>query len=179
MSRGKFFFIALICSFAWFVVPGYLFPTLSTISWICWIYPKSVAAQQIGSGMGGLGIGAFSLDWTVIASYLYSPLISPFFAIVNVAAGYVLVMYMLLPIAYWGINLYNAKNFAIFSSHLFDASGQIYNVSALVNNKFEIDMPAYERQGRINLSVFFSLTYGIGFASVISTLTHVALFNGR
>ncbi|KAM0976970.1 hypothetical protein FF1_019868 [Malus domestica] len=179
MSRGKFFFIALVCSFAWFVVPGYLFPTLSTISWVCWIYPKSVTAQQIGSGMGGLGIGAFSLDWTVIASYLYSPLISPFFAIVNVAAGYVLVMYMLLPIAYWGVNLYNAKNFAIFSSHLFDAGGQIYNVSALVNNKFEIDMPAYERQGRINLSVFFSLTYGIGFASVVSTLTHVALFNGR
>ncbi|EXC01177.1 Oligopeptide transporter 2 [Morus notabilis] len=179
MSRGKFFLIALVCSFSWYVVPGYLFPTLSTISWVCWLYPKSVTAQQIGSGMRGLGIGSLSLDWSVIASYLGSPLISPFFAIVNVAFGYIITMFIMLPIAYWGVNLYNAKNFPIFSSHLFDAHGQIYNVSAIVNNQFEIDQEAYQRQGRINLSVFFSLSYGIGFAAIVSTLTHVALFNGR
>ncbi|XP_022980943.1 oligopeptide transporter 2-like [Cucurbita maxima] len=179
MSRGKFFLIALICSFSWYVVPGYLFPTLSTISWVCWIYPRSVTAQQLGSGMRGLGLGAFSLDWSVIASFLYSPLVSPFFAIVNVAVGYLVIMYILLPIAYWKTNLYNAKNFPIFSSHLYNAQGQIYNVSAIVNDKFEIDMEAYEKQGRINLSVFFSLSYGIGFAAIVSTLSHVALFNGK
>lgn len=129
--------------------------------------------------MRGLGIGSLSLDWSVIASYLGSPLISPFFAIVNVAFGYIITMFILLPTAYWGVNLYNAKNFPIFSSHLFDAHGQIYNVSAIVNNQFEIDQEAYRRQGRINLSVFFSLSYGIGFAAIVSTLTHVALFNGR
>lgn len=88
-------------------------------------------------------------------------------------------MYVLLPTAYWGFNLYNAKNFAIFSKNLFDDHGQIYNVTAIVNDKFEIDMPAYDKLGHVNLSVFFSLTYGIGFAAVISTITHVALFNGR
>lgn len=179
MSRGKFFLITLICSFSWYVFPGYLFPTLSTISWVCWIYPRSVTAQQLGSGMRGLGLGSFSLDWSVIASYLYSPLISPFFATVNVAVGYIVIMYIMLPIAYWKTNVYNAQNFPIFSSHLYDAKGQIYNVSAIVNDKFEIDMGAYEKQGRINLSVFFSLSYGIGFAAIISTLSHVALFNGK
>lgn len=129
--------------------------------------------------MQGLGLGALALDWSVIASYLGSPLISPFFAIANVAVGYFLFMYAILPFVYWGVNLYNAKNFPIFSSHLFNAQGQIYNVSAIVNNQFEIDLDAYKRQGRINLSVFFSFTYGIGFAGIISTLTHVALFNGR
>ncbi|KAH7524799.1 hypothetical protein FEM48_Zijuj06G0157400 [Ziziphus jujuba var. spinosa] len=178
MSRGKFFLIALICSFSWYVVPGYLFPTLSTISWVCWIFPNSITAQQLGSGMQGLGLGALALDWSVIASFLGSPLISPFFAIANVAVGYFLFMYAILPFVYWGVNLYNAKNFPIFSSHLFNAQGQIYNVSAIVNNQFEIDLDAYKRQGRINLSVFFSFTYGIGFAGIISTLTHVALFNG-
>ncbi|KAH7510624.1 hypothetical protein FEM48_ZijujUnG0106600 [Ziziphus jujuba var. spinosa] len=178
MSRGKFFLIALICSFSWYVVPGYLFPTLSTISWVCWIFPNSITAQQLGSGMQGLGLGALALDWSVIASYLGSPLISPFFAIANVAVGYFLFMYAILPFVYWGVNLYNAKNFPIFSSHLFNAQGQIYNVSAIVNNQFEIDLDAY-RQGRINLSVFFSFTMELVFAGIISTLTHVALFNGR
>ncbi|KAL4604385.1 hypothetical protein ACB092_10G189500 [Castanea dentata] len=179
MSRGKFFLIALICSFSWYLIPGYLFPLLSTISWVCWAFPKSLTAHQIGSGMNGLGLGSFSLDWSVIASYLGSPLISPFFAIVNVAVGYVLVLYVLIPIAYWGVNLYDAKNFPIFSSHLYNAHGKTYNVSAIVNDKFELDLPTYEKQGRINLSIFFALSYGIGFAGIISTLTHVALFNGR
>ncbi|CAN6678868.1 unnamed protein product [Malus baccata var. baccata] len=179
ISRGKFFLIALVCSFSWYLVPGYLFTTLSIISWICWIYPKSIRAQQIGSGFRGLGVGAFTLDWSVISSYLGSPLISPFFAIVNITVGYIIIMYVIIPISYWKLNLYNARNFAIFSSHLFDSDGQIYNVKGIVNDRFQIDMPAYEKQGFINLSVFFALTYGLGFAAVVSTLTHVALFNGR
>ncbi|MBA0720780.1 hypothetical protein Golax_008384 [Gossypium laxum] len=178
-SRGKFFLIALICSFSWYVFPGYLFPTLSAISWVCWAFPKSVTAQQIGSGMQGIGIGSFAVDWSVIASFLGSPLVTPFFAIVNIFVGFALFLYVVLPTAYWGLNLYQARNFPIFSSHLFNHKGEPYNVSGIVNQNFEIDMPAYEQQGLVNLSVFFSLTYGIGFAAIISTLSHVAVFNGK
>lgn len=179
MTRAKFFLIALICSFSWYVVPGYLFPTLSSISWLCWVFSKSVTAQQLGSGMRGLGLGALTLDWTVVASFLFSPLISPFFAIVNVFLGYVLIIYIAIPVAYWGLDLYNAHRFPIFSSHLFTAEGQQYNISAIVNENFEIDLVKYQEQGRINLSMLFALTYGFGFATIASTLTHVALFYGR
>ncbi|XP_022763614.1 oligopeptide transporter 4 isoform X1 [Durio zibethinus] len=179
MTRAKFFLIVLICSFSWYAFPGYLFTTLTSISWVCWIFSKSVTAQQIGSGLRGLGLGAFTLDWTAVASFLFSPLISPFFAIVNVFAGYVLIVYIAIPVAYWGLDLYNASRFPIFSSHLFTAKGQKYNITAIVNDKFEIDLAKYEEQGRINLSMFFALTYGFGFATIASTLTHVALFYGR
>lgn len=179
MTRAKFFVIVLICSFSWYVIPGYLFPTLSTISWICWIFSKSVTAQQIGSGMRGLGLGAVTLDWTVVASFLFSPLISPFFSIMNILAGYALIMYVALPVAYWGFNLYGARNFPIFSSHLFTAQGQKYDIPAIVNDKFELDVNRYEQQGRIHLSMFFALTYGFGFATIASTLTHVTCFYGR
>ncbi|XP_057496624.1 oligopeptide transporter 4-like [Actinidia eriantha] len=178
MSRARFFLIALFCSFSWYLVPGYLFTTLSNISWACWAFSKSVTAQQIGSGMAGLGLGALTLDWTVVA-YLSSPLIGPFFSIVNVFLGYTLITYIVIPIAYWGLDVYGAKKFPIFSSQLFTDQGQRYNISAIVNKKFEIDMVQYEKQGRINLSMFFALTYGFGFAAIASTLTHVALFYGR
>ena len=56
ISRSKFFLVALICSFAWYAVPGYLFPTLTSISWVCWVFSKSVTAQQLGSGLKGLGV---------------------------------------------------------------------------------------------------------------------------
>lgn len=179
ISRGKFFFIALVCSFSWYVIPGYLFTTLTSISWVCWAFSKSVTAQQLGSGMKGLGLGALTLDWSAVASFLFSPLISPFFAIVNVFVGYALIVYVVLPISYWGLDAHNAKRFPIFSSHLFTAQGQRYNISAIVNDKFELNVAKYEEQGRINLSVFFSLTYGFGFATIASTLTHVVCFYGR
>uniref|UniRef100_A0A0D6R224 OPT family small oligopeptide transporter n=1 Tax=Araucaria cunninghamii TaxID=56994 RepID=A0A0D6R224_ARACU len=178
ISRGKFFFIVMGCSFCYYVFPGYLFSTLSSISWVCWIWPRSVTAQQIGSGMRGLGLGAFSLDWSAIAAFLFSPLISPFFAIVNVLVGYLVVVYLAIPLAYWGTNAYNAKNFPIFSSHLFDAQGQNYNITGIVNNRFQLDHDAYERNGQIHMSVFFALSYGFGFATIAATLTHVWLFYG-
>ncbi|KZV25328.1 oligopeptide transporter 4-like [Dorcoceras hygrometricum] len=179
MSRPKFFVIALGCSFCWYIFPGYLFRTLSSISWICWVFPKSVTAHQIGSGLHGLGVGAFTLDWATVASFLFSPLISPFFAIANVLVGYVVIMYIVIPISYWGLNVYHAKNFPIFSADLFTADGQDYDISKIVNSKFELDTDQYQKQGRINLSTFFALTYGFGFATIAATVSHVALFYGR
>ncbi|KAL7595820.1 oligopeptide transporter 4 [Lactuca sativa] len=179
MSRPKFFVIVLACSFCYYLFPGYLFQTLQSISWVCWAFPKSVTAHQLGSGFSGLGIGAFSLDWATTASFLFSPLISPFFAIVNVFLGYFMIMYMVMPISYWGLNVYNAKNFPIYSNDLFTGDGQLYDITKIVDNKFEIDYGEYAKQGRVNLSTFFALTYGFGFATIASTITHVGLFYGK
>lgn len=118
ISRSKFFVVVLACSFAWYAVPGYLFPTLTSISWLCWVFSKSVTAQQLGSGMKGLGLFAFTLDWSTVSSFLFSPLISPFFATANIFVGYVVFVYVIMPMAYWGFDLYSAKTFPIFSSHL-------------------------------------------------------------
>ncbi|KAH9621725.1 hypothetical protein KSS87_000587, partial [Heliosperma pusillum] len=169
----------LMRNFLWYALPGYLFTTLSNISWVCWIFSKSVTAQQLGSGMQGLGLGAITLDWSVVSSYLYSPLMTPFFAIANICAGYVLILYIFVPIAYWGLNLYSAQTFPILSANLFTAKGQIYNISAIVNEHFELDQMQYAKQGQIHMSLVFALTYGFGFAAIAATITHVALFYGR
>ncbi|GMH23679.1 hypothetical protein Nepgr_025522 [Nepenthes gracilis] len=179
MTRTKFFVIALICSFSWYVVPGYLFQTLTSISWVCWLFSRSVIAQQLGSGMRGLGLGALTLDWSTVSSFLSSPLMTPFFAIVNIFTGYFLIIYIIIPIAYWGVDLYSARKFPIFSTHLFTSKGQAYNISSIVNSKFELDLASYEQQGRIHMSMFFALTYGFGFATIAATLTHVGFFHGR
>lgn len=114
-----------------------------------------------------------------MASYIFSPLICPFFAIANVFVGYALIVYVVVPISYWGLNLYNAKTFPIYSADLFSAQGQKYNISLIVNDKFELDRAQYDQQGKIHLSIFFALAYGFGFATIASTLSHVALFYGR
>ncbi|GAU51150.1 hypothetical protein TSUD_84680 [Trifolium subterraneum] len=63
------------------------------LSWICRVFSKSVTAQQIGSGINGLGLNALTLDWSAVAKFLSSPLISPFFAIANAFVGYALIVY--------------------------------------------------------------------------------------
>ncbi|KAJ4711821.1 putative Oligopeptide transporter [Melia azedarach] len=177
VTRTQFFVIAFICSFAYYVFPGYLFEMLTSLSWICWIFPKSVLAQQLGSGLYGLGIGALGIDWSTISSYLGSPLASPWFATANVAAGFVFLMYVLIPICYW-LNVYHAKTFPIFSDELFTSTGQEYNISAIIDSKFHLDIAAYEREGRLYLSTFFAVSYGVGFAALTATIVHVALFHG-
>lgn len=151
---------------------------LSSLSWVCWIFPASVLAHQLGSGLHGLGIGAIGLDWSSISSYLGSPLASPWFATANVAAGFALVMYVITPVAYW-LNVYKAKTFPIFSDGLFTSAGQSYNISAIIDPNFQLDIDAYEREGPLHISTFFAVTYGVNFACLTATIVHVLLFNGR
>lgn len=178
LTRTQFFLIAFVCSFAYYVFPGYLFQMLTSLSWICWIFPTSILAQQLGSGLSGLGIGAIGLDWSSISSYLGSPLASPWFATANVAAGFFLIMYVVTPLSYW-FDFYQAKNFPIFSDGLFTSSGSKYNITSIIDGDFHLDHDAYEREGTLYLSTFFTMTYGVGFAALTATIMHVLLFHGR
>lgn len=178
-TRLQFFTIVFISSFAYYIVPGYFFPSLSALSFICWIWKDSITAQQIGSGLNGLGIGSFGLDWSTIAGFLGSPLASPFFATANVMGGFFVFLYIVVPIAYWS-NSYNAKQFPILSSHTFDSTGQSYNVTRILDQtSFDIDLRSYNNYSKLYLSVMFAYVYGLSFATLMATLTHVALFDGK
>lgn len=177
-SRIQFFVLVLITCFAYYVFPGYLFTILTSFSWLCWFAPKSVFVHQLGSGIDGLGIGAFGFDWSTISAYLGTPLASPWFATANIAVGFFFVMYVMMPIAYWR-NVYHAKNFPLFSSLLFMGNGSVYDINSIVDNNFRLDRDAYATNGPIHLSTFFAMAYGLGFATLSATLMHVLLFNGR
>ncbi|XP_031264016.1 oligopeptide transporter 5-like [Pistacia vera] len=178
LSRLQFFFLVFSSSFAYYVFPGYIFPSLSALSFVCWIWKDSITANQLGAGLNGLGIGSFGLDWSTVAGFLGSPLATPLFAIINVLVGFALVLYVIVPISYW-MNAYEAKRFPIFSSNTFDHLGQTYNISRILNPKtFDIDLSSYNSYSKLYLSPFFALMYGISFATLTATISHVALFDG-
>ncbi|GLJ21304.1 hypothetical protein SUGI_0391450 [Cryptomeria japonica] len=178
LTRLQFFMLALTCSFAYYIIPSYFFGTLSTVSIACFIWKNSVVAHQIGSGLKGLGIGSFGLDWTVIGSqYLGSPLASPWFAIANTMVGFFIIVYVITPITYWG-NVYNAKKFPIYSSGTYDITGNTYNITRVLRDS-EFDNYGYEHYSKLHLSTFFAITYGVGFAALAATLSHVLLFHGK
>ena len=177
-SRLQYFFMIFVASFAYYIVPSYFFPSIAALSFVCWIWKDSITAQQIGGGIQGLGLGSFALDWSAVASFLGSPLATPAFAIVNIFVGFLLTIYVLTPIFYWN-NVYDAKKFPIFSSHTFDRDGQTYNISRILNEKeFDIDLDSYNSYSKLYLSTVFAFTYGLSFATLSASLTHVAIFHG-
>ncbi|XP_056159973.1 oligopeptide transporter 1-like [Syzygium oleosum] len=178
-TRLQFFLIAFIASFAYYLIPSYFVPSISAISVVCLIWTESITAQQIGSGLHGLGLGSFGLDWSTIAGFLGSPLAYPGFAIINTLIGFLLMVYVALPILYWS-NTYEAKRFPIVSSHTFDSTGQTYNITRILNPKtFDINMEAYNGYSKLYLSIMFAFTYGLSFATLTATISHVALFHGK
>ncbi|KAK9152399.1 hypothetical protein Syun_010708 [Stephania yunnanensis] len=179
LTRMQFFLVFMVASFAYYTLPGYLLPILTFCSWICWIWPHSITAQQIGSGYHGLGVGTFSFDWAGISAYHGSPLVSPWFSILNVGAGFIMFIYIIVPLCYWKFNTFDARKFPIFSNKLFTTTGHTYDTTKILTPNYELNIPAYESYGKLYLSPLFALSIGSGFARFTATLTHVALFNGR
>jgi len=151
---------------------------ISTLSVLCYIWKNSVTMQQIGSGTQGLGIGAFGFDWATISAFLGTPLATPWPAIANVMVGFFVIVYVITPITYW-TNVYNAKRFPMFSPKTFAKDGQAYNTSLVLTDHFTFDEDAYNQYGKMHLSTFFAITYGVGFAGLAATISHVILFHGK
>lgn len=80
-------------------------------------------------------------------------------------------------LAYAGPEFY--RYLPISENANFDHFGQAYNTSRILNPDFTFNETAYHEYSPLMLGSAFSLTYGMSFASLIATVTHVALFYGK
>ncbi|KAG0314572.1 hypothetical protein BGZ99_008052 [Dissophora globulifera] len=176
MSRMRYFLLVAGGMFIYYWLPGYIFPTIGALSWICWIAPDNIVLAQL-TGSSGLGIGTIALDWAAISSYV-SPLVTPWFAQVNVLVGFAMVTYIVVPIAYYN-NLWNSKNFPIISPYLYLENGTYYDKSNILNADGVFDETLYQAYGPVRMDSFFALSYGVGFAALSATVVHVILYNGK
>ncbi|ESR54117.1 hypothetical protein CICLE_v10023765mg, partial [Citrus x clementina] len=175
ITKLQIFVMATVASFAYASLPGYLFPSLGALSVICWFWKNSVIAQQIGSGRHGLGVGSFSLDLSAISGALVFPLST----VVSLSIGTLLLLYVINPIAYW-TNSNNARLFPFSSTQLFNQSGQVYNVSKVINdNDLTFNQKAYEEYSKLYMSVLFLFSVGFDFACLSASLSLFLLFHGR
>ncbi|KAF8929373.1 hypothetical protein BGZ58_009002 [Dissophora ornata] len=175
MNRMRYFGYVTAGSFIWYWFPNYIFPTLTAFSILCWMNPKNVVLSQL-TGSNGLGIGTLSFDWATSTSAL-APLVTPWWAQVNILVGFVLVAWIIAPATYYS-NLWDSKQFPILTAELFKEDGTKYNTSMVMTNNV-LDPAKYEAYGPLRMDSFFALTYGIGFAGLTATLTHVMLYHGK
>ncbi|KAG4436722.1 hypothetical protein IFR05_007805 [Cadophora sp. M221] len=177
ISRWKFFFIVWASSFAFYFLPGLLMPALSYFSVVTWFFPKNVVVANLFGVASGLGLFPVTFDWAQIA-YIGSPLLTPFWAAMNVVGGLVIVMWIVAPIAYYK-NLFFSSYMPILSSAVFDNTGKIYDVSKILTDDFLFDSEAYHKYSRVYLPITYVLSYGLQFAALASLLTHTACWHGK
>jgi len=176
MGRYKFFLIVAGLTFCWEWFPTVIAQFLSVFTFACWIAPNNVVVNQVLGGQTGLGLLPISFDWAVVSAYLYSPLPTPGFALLNVAAGLVIMTLACAGLSWAGPEYY--RYLPISANKNFDHFGKQYNTSRILTADFTFNETAYKEYSPLILGPAFSLSYGMGFAGLISTLVHVALFYG-
>jgi OPT family oligopeptide transporter len=177
VSRWKFFFVVWITSFLFYFLPGLLMPALSYFSVLTWFAPKNVVVANLFGVASGLGLFPVTFDWAQIA-YIGSPLLTPFWAAMNVVGGLVIVMWIIAPIAYYK-NIFFSSYMPILSSSVFDNTGKLYDVSKILTSDFVFDTEAYHKYSRVYLPITYVLSYGLQFAALASLLTHTACWHGK
>lgn len=177
ISRWNFFFVVWLGAFVFYFLPGLMVPALSYFNVITWFAPNNVVVANLFGVASGLGLFPVTFDWAQIA-YIGSPLLTPFWASMNVIGGLVIVMWIIAPIAYY-CNLFYSSYMPILSSSVFDNRGQIYDVGRILTPDFLFDRAAYSKYSRVYLPITYVLSYGLQFAGLASLLTHTACWHGK
>ncbi|KAI1258597.1 OPT-domain-containing protein [Xylariaceae sp. FL1019] len=177
ISRWKFFYIVWTAAFAFYFLPGLLMPALSFFNVITWFAPRNVVVANLFGVTSGLGLFPITFDWAQIA-YIGSPLLTPFWASMNVIGGLVLVMWIVAPIAYYR-NVFYSSYMPILSASVFDNTGKIYDVGKILTSDFVFDREAYSAYSRVYLPITYVLSYGLQFAALASLLSHTICWHGK
>ncbi|KAF8632564.1 hypothetical protein AX15_001774 [Amanita polypyramis BW_CC] len=177
MTRERFFFIAFVCSFIWYWVPGYLFTALSVFNWVCWIAPKNVVVNTLFGTSTGLGMSVLTFDWSQIA-FIGSPLVTPWWSELNTATAFIIVFWVIAPILYF-TNTFNSAYFPISAYTAWDNTGAPYNITAAVGPDGFFNEQAYSRYSPLFMSITLAMAYGVGFAGFTSIFVHTFLWFRR
>jgi OPT family small oligopeptide transporter len=177
ISRWKFFYVVCLSAFLFYFLPGLLMPALSYFNVITWFAPDNVVVANLFGVVSGLGLFPLTFDWAQVA-YIGSPLLTPFWAAMNVVGGLVVVMWIAAPIAYYSNWLYSSY-MPILSAAVFDNTGNVYDVSKVLTPDFMFDREAYSQYSRVFLPITYVLSYGVQFAGLASLLTHTICWHGK
>ncbi|CUM68539.1 uncharacterized protein PRCAT00006265001 [Priceomyces carsonii] len=160
ISRYKFFFLVLVCSFFYNWIPSYFFNALSNFNWPTWFDPKLVHLTNVSGSNEGLGFNPWpSFDWNIIGSA--GCLTIPFYTYANQYFGSLLAFFVILAV-YYTNNKWTGY-FPINSNQLYNNEGKVYNVRDILNDSHGFDKAKYEHVGPPYFSAANLVIYGAYF----------------
>lgn len=139
LTRNAWFWLVMTLVFGWYWIPEFLFEGLLYFNWMTWIKPQNVALAAITGGIGGLGLNPIStFDTTVIG---FSGQVTPFYSSANSIIGQ-FISFIAIVIVWW-TNVRWTSYLPINSNSIYDNTGNVYNISRVLNDHFLIDEDAY------------------------------------
>jgi OPT family oligopeptide transporter len=175
-KKQKYVFLGVLVGIIlWEFLPEYVFPFLSSLSFLCWVASRNPTANFIGAGIGGMGFLNLTLDWSNISNGVFSnPMIAPFWTSVIIFVGYAFNCWVLLPAAKWG-NLGGWKQH-LMSNRLFLENGTAYPVTELIGPDSSFNETAYEQYGPAFMGTQIIWGMFFDYASYTSALAWILLF---
>ncbi|KAI6425854.1 hypothetical protein MCOR21_007021 [Pyricularia oryzae] len=179
-SRWKFFWIIFWSIAVYEFFPQYITPVLTGVSVFCLAQQKNHMFTNIfggAAGNEGLGVGALSFDLQYIG---VSAFFLPLKMITNAFIGYVLCIVLFVILFYR--NVWSAMQFPFLSQQLFAAESnsthyRIYNQSAILNDRLELDEEALKQHGL----PFFAATHASALLTTNlatgATILHIILYH--
>ena len=192
MSRSTFFWLVLVLTFFYELIPNYFATIIQSVSILCF-FSSSRLATMLGSSIpnGGFGVLALSFDWTLIRSG--GPLFTPFYALVNLTVSGI-VFYWIVPFAVQSTNAFgtpflrNSEGLkyrdgmpfpAINSVKLYNGSGFAISAAYLMDKiTLDLNETAFGLNAPIYLTNPNAISYMGNFMLIAATLSHVCLWNG-
>jgi OPT family small oligopeptide transporter len=177
ISRYRFFLYVFVGGFCWYWLPGFIFTGLSTFAFICWAAPNNTVVNNLFGMSTGLGLMPTTFDWSQIA-YNGSPLVVPFWAQANVFAGWLVIFALVTPILYY-TNTWYTSYLPLSGSDSYDNTGQVYNVTKIVDAAGNFMPEAYSAYSPIFMPATFAMAYGLSFAVMACLPVHIFLYFGK
>ncbi|KAJ7196280.1 OPT-domain-containing protein [Mycena pura] len=173
ISKMRWFLYCFCGMFVYFWFPDFIFQALSYFNWMTWIAPDNVHLAAITGSVSGLGFNPIpTFDWNQFTVF-----VGAFLFILLFFLGALITFPMI--VAIWYTNTWNTGYLPINSNHVFDNTGNLYNVSNAVGNNTLFDLTLYESYSPAYLAAGNILIYGIFFMVYTATLTHAILYHRR
>lgn len=167
----KVFLVCATFLCLWQMLPEFLFPMTSSVAVLCYMAPRNPTVNFLGSGLGGMGLLNFSLDWANITSLV---MLYPYWVQVVQFVGFVLGAWVLIPLAKWS-SLFSFKH-GLMSNKLFTSAGDFYPTEKLITPDGLFNSTAYEHYGPVHLGAQRAWNMFFDYAAYVSGITWVVLF---
>ncbi|ORZ36557.1 OPT oligopeptide transporter protein-domain-containing protein [Catenaria anguillulae PL171] len=159
--------------------PGYLTTMMANIPLLCFFAPKdNLLLQQLGSPTWGVGMLAWTTDWSYIGSGAMS---IPYWSAVNIFVCAIFFHWIITPIL-WKGNFYNQPEspLALNSTRLFSQQSERFNAKDVIDpNTKELIESKFLERAPVHMSPFFTISYFANFTTLPAALVHTCVWYGK
>lgn len=161
-------------SFVWFFFTSFIMPFLTYFNWPTWTAPSNKRLAIVMGSITGLGLNPIpTFDWTFISGAGLTPLITPWWATLQIFLG--CTSGLLIIIAIYFSNTWYSAYLLPNSNAAFDRFGKSYDVTKVLNPNHTLNLEAFHQYSPLYYTAGYNVLFGSYFAQYSAAILHAIL----